>query len=286
MHNITPHVSHLFLRRFRLGSLPGTRLGGAPAGQPPAIAIQRPDDPGLQVQQIGQQPHGLAGLLRDRDDHLAQHLGGCPAMSRAGQVAQAIREDADGLVCRSQGLRVLDQKAGAALPGRAQAVDKPRPGEQLRGEEIETKDAPVIEVNRVGLDLLRRLRGFALPLPRDGHHLGQPRRHIQMHVQPNARAPLALVGAVAHGPGDIGSYRKKRPIHRQHLPQGRGEAGLAEPRAPPRRHGVELLDHWLEHGGVSHPMEVGQGTLAQFAHRQMSLGLPGLAEVFQGPQTA
>lgn len=53
--------------------------------------------------------------------------------------------------------------------------------------------------------------------------------------RPDARAPLALVGAVAHGPGDIGSHRKERPIHRQHLPQGLGEAGLAEHSAPPQR---------------------------------------------------
>jgi hypothetical protein len=152
-------------------------------------------------------------------------------------------------------------------------------------DEAEIEKAAIVDMNGSGSDLLLGQGGLTLVSAAHGDDLGEPAMHVQVDIQANAGAALALVSAMHDSPGNIGSDAEKGAVDGQNLMQTCWQV-LGTPRFRSVRHrGDQSLDDGLQQVGIDDAVEIRDRAARQTGHGKMSLGLPRLAEVFQGPQS-
>ena len=141
-------------------------------------------------------------------------------------------------------------------------------------------------MNRAGRDRCGGTFGLARFSAGNGDDLRQPRGHVEVHVEPDAGPFFAPVGAMRDGPGHVGGHREKRSVDGQHLAERFGQTGGRRPQSFCGGDGLQSFDDRLKQRRIGDTVKIGERAFAETSHGQMPLGLPRLAEIFDGSQTS
>jgi hypothetical protein len=146
--------------------------------------------------------------------------------------------------------------------------------------QLEAENPSVVDMNRPGSDRVQGGFCLAFPVFGDDDQFREPGLDIDVKVEPGP----GLTAPAANRPSDGGGGFEEGAIDGEDLPVQRGErlGGLSLPRL--EDFASELIEDWLQPGGVGQLVEVGEGTFAEFRDREMFLGLSGLAEILKGSQ--